>query len=88
MFMTGRKAWHYVEVRRNVVHIFLQKTRAGQVDVAVYGTVVKSGWGEVCSYNTSCLFISLHAFCLCFLEILLDIVTYIIASLYSIGEVI
>jgi len=42
----GRKAWHYVEVRRNVVHIFLQKTRAGQVDVAVYGTVVKSGWGE------------------------------------------
>ena len=30
MFMTGRKAWHYVEVRRNVVHIFLQKTRAGQ----------------------------------------------------------
>ena len=39
MFMTGRKAWHYVEVRRNVVHIFLQKTRAGQVDVAVYGTV-------------------------------------------------
>ena len=51
MFMTGRKAWHYVEVRRNVVHIFLQKTRAGQVDVAVYGTVVKSGWGEVCSYK-------------------------------------
>ena len=43
----GRKAWHYVEVRRNVVVIFLQKTRAGQVDVAVYGTVVKSGWGEV-----------------------------------------
>ena len=33
-----------------MVHIFLQKTRAGQVDVAVYGTVVKSGWGEVCSY--------------------------------------
>ena len=47
LLLLGRKAWHYVEVRRNVVHIFLKKTRAGQVDVALYGTVVKSGWGEV-----------------------------------------
>ena len=23
MFIIGRKAWHYVEVRRDVVHIFL-----------------------------------------------------------------
>ena len=47
-----------------MVHIFLKKTRAGQVDVAVYGTVVKSGWGEVCTYNTVCLFNSSHVFLL------------------------
>ena len=42
----GQKAWHYVEVRRNVAHIFLKKTRAGQVDIAHYGVIVKSGWGD------------------------------------------
>ena len=64
MFVTGRKAWHFVEVRRNVVHIFLQKTRTGQVDASVYGTVFKSGLGEVCSYSIVCLFDSLLVFLL------------------------
>ena len=41
----GRQAWHYVEVKRRLVHIFLKKTRGGSVDVAIYGNVVKSGWG-------------------------------------------
>ena len=45
-----------MEVRRNVVHVFLKKTRAGQVDVANYGTVVKSGWGDV-SYELSLSYI-------------------------------
>ena len=45
--ISGRPAWHYVEVRRHAIHIFLVRTRAGQVDVDLYGTVLKSGWGEV-----------------------------------------
>ena len=34
-----------MEVKRRLVHIFLKKTRGGSVDVAIYGSVVKSGWG-------------------------------------------
>ena len=32
--------------RRNVDHIFLKNIHAGHIDVAQYGTVVKSGWGD------------------------------------------
>ena len=43
----GRQAWHYVDIPRYLVNLFLKKVRSGQVDVSHYGTVVKSGWGEV-----------------------------------------
>lgn len=42
----GRHAWHYVEVHRELVSVFLQKTRAGNIDVAHFGRVIKSGWGN------------------------------------------
>ena len=42
---SGRPAWHYVEVKRNMVNMFTAKTKSGSVDVALYGAVVKSGWG-------------------------------------------
>ena len=42
----GRHAWHYVEVNRELISVFLQKTRAGNIDVAHFGRVVKSGWGN------------------------------------------
>ena len=35
-----------MEVKRNQVHSFVKGTRSGSVDVALYGTVVKSGWGS------------------------------------------
>ena len=45
-WLAGRKAWHYVEVKRNQVHTFVKRTKSGSVDVAQFGTVVKSGWGS------------------------------------------
>lgn len=44
-YLCYRDAWHYVEVSRAMVPIFLQKTKAGNVDVALFGTVIRSGWG-------------------------------------------
>jgi len=41
----GRQCWHYVDVKRRLVEVFLKKTRGGSVDVAIYGKLVKSGWG-------------------------------------------
>ena len=61
MFMTGKRAWHYVDLRRNVVHIYHQKI-GGTVNVADYGTVIKSGLGEVLFYNTACLCDTLYVF--------------------------
>ena len=34
-------AWHYVEVKRHRVPLFLKKTKSGNVDVAAFGVVVK-----------------------------------------------
>jgi ankyrin repeat protein len=41
----GRDSWHYVEVSRSLMDIFLKKTRGGTIDVAKYGTLLHSGWG-------------------------------------------
>ena len=35
-----------MEVKRNKLHSFLSKTKSGSVDVALFGQVVKSGWGS------------------------------------------
>jgi hypothetical protein len=40
------EAWHYVEVHRAKVPLFLARTRSGNVDVAVFGKVIRSGWGS------------------------------------------
>ena len=59
--MTGKKAWCYVEVRRNVIHIYQQKLKlGGPLNVADYGTVIKTGLGEVRYYNTACLYGTLY----------------------------
>ena len=41
----GRKAWHYVELRRLYVRAFEQAMTTGQVDVARYGEILKSEFG-------------------------------------------
>jgi len=41
----GRDSWHYVEVSRSLMDIFMRKTRGGTVDVAKYGSLLYSGWG-------------------------------------------
>lgn len=42
----GRPAWHYVLVMKKLLPVFLEKTRGGTVDVAQYGSILYSGWGE------------------------------------------
>lgn len=42
----GRAAWHYVLVDNNKRELFLAATRSGSLDVADYGEVLESGWGE------------------------------------------
>ena len=41
LFVVNRDAWHYVEVERAKVPLFHKKTKSGNVDVAVFGTVIK-----------------------------------------------
>jgi hypothetical protein len=42
----GRAAWHYVLVDKEKREIFLAKSRTGSMDVADYGEILYSGWGE------------------------------------------
>ena len=44
----GRPAWHYVLVvdDEDTIKLFHEKVKAGTVDVADYGEVLKSGWGK------------------------------------------
>lgn len=42
----GKPAWHYVHVKDSLLSEFLEKTRGGSLDVADYGEVLASGWGE------------------------------------------
>ena len=41
MLLTYRDAYHYVEVERFKVSLFLKKTKSGNVDIAEYGSVVQ-----------------------------------------------
>ena len=41
----GRPAFHYVEVKRKYIKIFLERTRGGNLDIANFGEVIRSGWG-------------------------------------------
>jgi len=42
----GRSAWHYVLVDKDKREMFLAKSRTGSMDVADYGEILRSGWGE------------------------------------------
>ena len=42
----GKPAWHYVLVDEGQENAFNEKVSSGTVDVAVYGKVIKSGWGK------------------------------------------
>ena len=44
----GRPAWHYVKVLddQDTIDKFLEKVASGNLDVADYGQVLKSGWGK------------------------------------------
>lgn len=42
----GRKAWHYVLVDEERMEQFLQDANCSSMDVAKYGRVLRSGWGE------------------------------------------
>ncbi|QGR02487.1 hypothetical protein EDL79_02345 [Ehrlichia ruminantium] len=42
----GRAAWHYVLVDKPKREMFLAKSRSGSIDVALYGQILYSGWGE------------------------------------------
>ncbi len=41
----GRDAWHYVLVEKNKLSMFLKQIETGSIDVALYGEVLRSGWG-------------------------------------------
>ncbi|QOD38258.1 hypothetical protein [Candidatus Wolbachia massiliensis] len=42
----GKSAWHYVLVDKEKREMFLAKSRTGSMDVADYGEILYSGWGE------------------------------------------
>ena len=43
---TGKPAWHYVLVKKALLPLFLRRAKGGNVDVADFGRVLKSGWGK------------------------------------------
>ena len=42
----GRAAWHYVLVKKHLLGLFLKRSKGGSLDVADFGAVLRSGWGE------------------------------------------
>lgn len=42
----GRPVWYYVIVEKSLLGLFLKRTNGGSLNVADFGTVLKSGWGE------------------------------------------
>ena len=42
----GRSAWHYVLVKKHLLGLFPKLTNGGSLDVADFGAVLRSGWGE------------------------------------------
>ena len=42
----GKAAWHYAVVEQQKVNIFRDKVASGTIDIAKYGEVFASGWGE------------------------------------------
>ena len=42
----GKPAWHYVQVEKALLPLFLRRTNGGSLDVADFGHILKSGWGK------------------------------------------
>ena len=42
----GRPTWHYVMVEKPLLGLFLKWTKGGSLNLADFGTVLKSGWGQ------------------------------------------
>ena len=42
----GRQAWHYVLVKKHLLSLFRKRIKGGSLDVADFGAVLRSGWGE------------------------------------------
>ena len=42
----GKPAWHYVQVKKALLPLFLKLTNGGSLDVANFGFVLTSGWGK------------------------------------------
>ena len=48
----GKPAWHYVMVEKQLLGLFLKRTKGGSLDVADFGKVIESGWGKDPPENT------------------------------------
>ena len=42
----GKTAWHYVLIKADIIGEFLKRVDSGTIDVADYGQVLRSGWGQ------------------------------------------
>ena len=42
----GRKAWHFVDVKRHLFSLFKKKLASGSIDVKVFGQILFSGFGR------------------------------------------
>ena len=42
----GEKCWHYVMVDKFKLPLFKEKLKTGSLDVADFGQILQSGWGE------------------------------------------
>ena len=42
----GRSAWHYVLVKKHLLGLFLKRTNGASINVADFGAILRSGWGE------------------------------------------
>ncbi|KAJ7384846.1 hypothetical protein OS493_019523 [Desmophyllum pertusum] len=42
----GRPAWHYVMVEKRLLGLFHKRANGGKLEVADFGTILGSGWGE------------------------------------------
>ena len=42
----GKLAWHYVQVEKALLPLFLRRTNGGSLDVADFGLILESGWGK------------------------------------------
>ena len=48
----GKPAWHYVMVEKQLLGLFLKRTKGGSLNVADFGNVLESGWGKDPPENT------------------------------------